>query len=373
MTRILVRLLLLASLAVSGCLNPNRISGPDHAEEDPPWVASQAVAAQGSLAVTQRVLLIGDAGLFLKDDPTLSALGRWAADAPQTTVLFLGDNIYNNGLVEEDRPRGEKILAQQLSATAGHKVFVPGNHDWALNPKKMNASAIQNQQAYVDGWQESRAEFLPKNGCMGPATRRLGEGPGRQVTLVLLDPTPWINERLREVCPDDTPESHIADLDHTLGVHADDWVIVASHYPLETGGPHGGLSYGLIAEPIVGMLRFWLGGLGDVYDEGYADWIAAVKPVLAKHLPAVYAAGHDHSLQVLEGGDVVGTQIVSGAGSRDRVTTVTHLESTLFAHAASGFVVLDFGKRGALDAAVLRVVEVNQEAPVFEMELPTPR
>ena len=118
------------------------------------------------------------------------------------------------------------------------------------------------------------------------------------------------------------------------------------------------------------MVRFWAGGAGDTYDESYAKWIAAVTKVMRKHPPEVYAAGHDHNLQILAGNGYAGVEVISGAGAKGRVSAVTHLPSTLFAHAAMGFVVVDFGRRGEADVAVLRVLEAAASEPVFEMDLP---
>ena len=133
-----------------------------------------------------------------------------------------------------------------------------------------------------------------------------------------------------------------------------------------TGGPHGGLSYGLLGDMIVTPIGWILGGLMNTYEPNYADWISRTEEVFRRHPPEVYAAGHDHNLQLLEGGDVVGIHVVSGAGARERVSTVTHLPETFFAHAAPGFVVVDIG----VDATVLRVVEEGSANPVFEMQLP---
>ena len=95
---------------------------------------------------------------FLENDPTLAKLGEWSGDAANSTVLFLGDNIYNEGLVDDDRERGEMILAQQLAATGAHKILIPGNHDWGLF--KMRESSIQNHQAFVAAWRDGEAARL---------------------------------------------------------------------------------------------------------------------------------------------------------------------------------------------------------------------
>jgi hypothetical protein len=112
------------------------------------------------------------------------------------------------------------------------------------------------------------------------------------------------------------------------------------------------------------------GGLGNTYEPAYADWIEKTAAVFRKNPPLIYAAGHDHNLQVLQAGDVAGLHVVSGAGAPERVSTVTNLSSSIFAHAAPGFVVLDFGQREGVETAVLRVVENGFDAPVFEMLVP---
>jgi len=364
-------ILVLLTVGAAGCTNPHRIIGPNYSAEGPPFKVTQREEATEPFALSQRLLLIGDAGLFLEDDPTLAKLGAWSRDAANSTVLFLGDNLYNEGLVDDDRERGERVLAQQLAATSARKILVPGNHDWGLF--EMRESSIENQQAFVAEWHDGSAEFIPRDGCMGPVVRRIGAGgSARAVTLVLLDPTPIILGNPGIGCGGKNDlDSHVAALDAILAEHEDDWLVVASHYPLETGGPHGGLSYGSwVVDGLLNIVRFWAGGAGDTYDEGYAKWITAVTRVMRKHPPEVYAAGHDHNLQVLAGNEYAGVEVVSGAGAKGRVSSVTPLPNTLFAHAAMGFVVIDFGLRGGADVAVLRVLEAQASSPVFEMVLP---
>lgn len=368
-------LVLLLGSGLVGCAH--RLSGPIHSADLPPWVAEAMTGGEafGEMAVDHRLVLIGDAGLFLEDDPTLAAVDRWATTADDATVVFLGDNIYNEGLTDEDRERGERILAQQLAATAARKIVVPGNHDWGLLPRNYNARAIENQQGFVDGWPGGSAEFVPKDGCMGPAVRVLRErGPETKgVVLVALDPTPWIQPRIREACPrPSSQEEHLAELGAALARHADDYVVVVSHYPMLTGGPHGGLTYGFVGDMIVTPLGWMMGGLLNTYEDGYADWIEQTRAVFERHRPIVYAAGHDHNLQLLDAGGAAGLFIVSGAGARDRVSTVTHLPETHFAHAAEGFVVVDFGTRDGEAAVVVRVVEpmVSSDVPVHEQAIP---
>lgn len=360
--------------ALLGCSDPI-LEGPNYPAEGPPYVASQYAEETDDIALAYRLLLIGDAGLFLENDPTLAALDKWARDAPSSSVLFLGDNIYDNGLKEEERDAAETILSQQLAATDVHKIFIPGNHDWGMVPSERNIQSIVNQQEYIDDWPSGNAVYVPRDGCMGPDKIVLSAGQGgvASIVLVLLDPTPFMSPRLREVCPRDVPDAeHFARLDEMLQSHADDYVIVASHYPMITGGPHGGLSYGFIGDILVSFYGWKMGTLGDTYEPDYAAWIARMRDVFLRNPPLIYAAGHDHSLQIIESRGEVGAHIVSGAGAPERISTVTHLPESIFAHAAAGFVVVDFGSRDGESVVVLRVIENGSERPVFEMDLARP-
>ena len=74
----------------------------------------------------------------------------------------------------------------------------------------------------------------------------------------------------------------------------------------------------------------------------------------------IYAAGHDHSLQVLRG-RITDYLLVSGAGSSEKISEVSDGYNTLFAHEKTGFMVVDFLEN---DAVLLRVVEPgNKEVP----------
>lgn len=356
--RVRIGLLLLCVLAVAGCAH--RLRGPNHGGDAPAWVAPGSTAPTGDFELAHRVVLIGDAGYYLEDDPTLVALGRWTEDTDRSSVVFLGDNIYDEGLTDEDRARGERILGHQLEATKARKYVIPGNHDWGFFSKRYNAKSINNQQRFVDGWPAGDADFVPKDGCMGPEARTLSvaEGERPAIVLIALDPTPWIHPRLRASCSrPETPEGHLDRLEDLLRAHRDDFVIVASHYPMRTGGPHGGLSYGFAADLIVTPLGWMMGGLGNTYESAYADWIEQTEAVLRRHPPAIYAAGHDHNLQILDAKGAAGIYVVSGAGAVERVSTVTHLPETRFAHAVPGFIAADFGSRDGRASVLLRVVE----------------
>ena len=82
--------------------------------------------------------------------------------------------------------------------------------------------------------------------------------------------------------------------------------------------------------------------------------------------PLVVASGHEHSLQVLDGGAAATLFLVSGLGSSEKATSVGSGDDTLFAHQHPGFMVLDILESRAL----LRVVEPGEGGVVFWHEVP---
>lgn len=81
---------------------------------------------------------------------------------------------------------------------------------------------------------------------------------------------------------------------------------------------------------------------------------AAIEDALTADQPLIYAAGHEHNLQVLRG--IGGAwHLVSGSGSYNHVGPVAWRDSTAFAIAASGYMRLDVLRDGRARLGVLTV------------------
>jgi len=80
----------------------------------------------------------------------------------------------------------------------------------------------------------------------------------------------------------------------------------------------------------------------------------ALAGVFTKHPPLVYAAGHEHNLQVLKGRETP-YLLVSGAGAFGHLTPAHDTPATLFARTASGFMRVDVDKNGEARLAVVVV------------------
>ena len=318
-----------------------------------------------------RVVLAGDAGMVGADDPTLKLLGRWADELPgKTQVLFLGDNIYPSGLQDTDRRRGETVLLRQIRATRAPKIFVPGNHDWGYTgTQQLAPGVLANQEKFLEAHAAEGAELQPKSGCPGPAVVELlppGKGLAGGLALALLDLHWWLLAGdVRPRCNDiEDTKAFLTNFRETLHAHRGRNLLVAAHHPIASGGPHGGQSRGFWVDLGV-TLAYPFYRTQDIFEPGYQQMVRLLDAEMKAAPPLAMIGGHDHSLQILEGGGAARLVIVSGSASR--VSSVTTLPESLFAHAHLGFVVMDFYQLegGTEETLLVRVIETGKEAPVF--------
>ena len=370
--RLLVSLTLFAALGASASCWWTPIEGPNFGSADDPYRREglPEIPSRKDEPV-YRVVLAGDAGNAGNDDPTLKLLGRWADEFPgRTQVLYLGDNIYPSGLQDTDRRRGEAILLRQIRATRAPKIFVPGNHDWGYTgTQQLAPGVLANQEKFLDSHGTEGAELQPKRGCPGPAIVELlppGKGLTGGLTLALLDLHWWLlAEEMRPRCNDiEDTKAFLTSFRQTLEAQRGRNLLVAAHHPIASGGPHGGQSRGFWVDLGV-TLAYPFYRTQDTFEPGYQQMVRLLKAEMQAAPPLAMIGGHDHSLQILEGGGAARVVIVSGSASR--VSSVTTLPESLFAHAHLGFVVMDFYtlEGGTEETLLVRVVETGQDAPVF--------
>jgi len=370
--RVLLVVQLLAAAVVSGAL-----------------VVVAAQSGSAFQAPTQvpnvRLLFIGDAGEAADD--TLDALRVIAqVGASHTVVVFLGDNAYPEGMTETRQGDAERRIDRQLVAVEGTEAlawFIPGNHDWDDGGPE-GLAALRAQAAFIG----DRARFVPAAGCPGPAVQDFPrEDPA--VRMIALDTQWWLHdwEVATVGCLAATREAVIEQLAEALDTELP--TIVAAHHPLATHGPHGGYfnwqDHLFPLTRAAGWLWVPLPGVGSAYplvrrlapsdqDLGGGDNVAmreafavALRTRVSRS-PVFYVAGHEHSLQILRS-EIVDYVLVTGAGSRSKVTPVGRGPDTVFAASAPGFMALDvFGE--TLRVSVLEPQEIGGPETVFTLEIP---
>jgi hypothetical protein len=90
--------------------------------------------------------------------------------------------------------------------------------------------------------------------------------------------------------------------------------------------------------------------------------------IFADDKPLVYAAGHDHDMQVLKGQNAH-TVLVTGTGIYGHVSPVDYRPNTRWAAAASGFMRLDILRDGKVRLGVITVNVLAETDEVFSMYL----
>jgi hypothetical protein len=341
----------------------------------PPSLVPSAPSAQ----VIGTLLLVGDAGVPALDDPVLAAVAAAVAEAPtRVTVVFLGDNIYPTGLPAEDAPRrdtAEARLRAQLEAARGAAsiVFVPGNHDWTRGADD-GWDAIRRQATFVAGLGVPNARVLPEQGCPGPT--EVAPSPLR---VTVLDTQWWLHDGPKprdpsSACDADSPGEVTAQLRRWLRADSTTPAVVLGHHPILTGGVHGGYftwkdhlfpltalkSWLWIPLPIIGSGYPLARSLGiskqDMSSGRYQEMRDSLAAAFRARPPLVYAAGHEHNLQILDGDSLgVHTLVVSGSGAFQHTSPIARLRETRYASAASGFVRLDALRDGRVRLAVIEV------------------
>jgi hypothetical protein len=324
--------------------------------------------------------LVGDAGEANEEREEVLAhlsaqLESVAGDGegPPVVVAFLGDNIYDAGLPR--RPSDEDVakLSGQVLALGNHPgvqgVFLPGNHDWANGASLGDGrAAIARQNDWVERVSPGRGvRFLPDDGCPGPATEDVGE----TVHLVFID-TEWLLRRPERRCG--TADEFFAQLTADLRANADKRVVIMSHHPQVSGGPHGGNVAPLEQGPFVYYLARRSGtSIQDIQSGAYASAVRGLQAAVAasETRPLAHAAGHDHTLQVIgmSGPGTPAYQLVSGAASKSERSR--RIEGTRFATDGYGYMRLDFDAGQVRLTVFARGVDSGPVRAVFSCRLST--
>ncbi|WP_192822079.1 metallophosphoesterase [Rufibacter sp. LB8] len=330
-----------------------------------------------STEIMYSVFLIGDAGAPLTDkpDPTLMLLkSQIEAAGEKSAVVYLGDNIYHNGLPEPgayDRKTAEDRMKAQLDILKGYKgekYMIPGNHDWGGGSGTPDGwDAVIREERFVEEYlADSNIVvgtdfFVPGNGCPGPFEVLIEE----DIVLIALNSHWWLHPYAKpygddNICGVANEVDMLVQLEDVIDKNKDKNIVVVAHHPLASNGIHGGyftltdhlfpltiIRKGWVLPlPIIGSIyplsRKYGGITQDIPHPTYQAYIKGLMAIFEKYDNIVYAAGHEHNLQYTKLGKV--NHIISGSGCKTQHVSASG--DALYAHKNKGFARVNYYKNG---------------------------
>lgn len=316
---------------------------------------------ENSDELMHQFFLIGDAGNA--DEPksieTLSLLKNRIEKADSaSTLLFLGDNIYPNGmpaeLDTEERKQSEIKLQNQIDLKGnfkGNLIFIPGNHDWYYGLK-----GLQEQEKFVKEKLGKKKSFLPRKSC-GIDHIEFNEN----LAMIVID-SQWFLENwdryqnINEECDIKSREDFLEEFEGYLNDFQDKTTIVAIHHPIISNGTHGG-QFSLrkqlfplesdIPLPVLGslinLIRKTSGASPqDIQNNIYRTLNNRITTLIEDRQNVIFISGHEHNLQYIEKDNI--KQIISGSGSKTE--SARAIDKNDFSYGGNGYAVLNIYTKG---------------------------
>lgn len=317
--------------------------------------------------IAQRIVLIGDAGQLTDGrHPVVDAVRKHITLDKKTTVLFLGDNLYRNGLpdsMSKSYYTDRAVLDSQLSvadSSDAKVIMIPGNHDWQ-NGSRGGYDAIVRQQLYVTFkyMNNEKVRYYPEDGCPGPVVRNLDN----DVVLILFDSQWWLHPydkpEIESDCQCKTKDELVTQIKDIAAKNSKKLIILACHHPFKSNGPHGGffrlkqhifpftdLRPNLyIPLPLIGsaypVARSVFGAPQDLKHPTYTNMIeqitAAVKTVAPN---VIFVAGHEHNLELIKEDGY--NYVISGGGCK--TNRASESRNSEFISPSTGFSVMEISR-----------------------------
>jgi hypothetical protein len=323
------------------------------------------VAEPAASDIESVVFMMGDAGEAHRDtDPVLRVMEldveKWSGSIPRDSsvvVLFLGDNVYPAGLHDRSDPLFEAdstALQSQIDIVNGPNarqkgvrgIFIAGNHDWGQTKGLDGLVRLKNQEEMLKRRREqgTPVALMPPAGTPGPQTIDVGT----RLRILLLDSAWWL------LTGQDTSKTLVShEMKRAIETAGKREVLIAEHHPFLSASSHGGLMPFWSGLGLRYMLNRSGAVLQDLSSLPYRSLTRAYQAAFEGHPPLLFAGGHDHNLQVIQGqgSDEPKWMVVSGAGSKQ--DDVGAIKGMKFRHAASGYMRMMVYKNGHVDLFVI--------------------
>jgi len=300
-------------------------------------------------AQTLNFLTLGDWGSpHQVQRDVATQMGLVGAQTDIQFVLALGDNFYENGVSSDTDPQWKTTYSQVYTAQSLNVPWyaILGNHDHHKGRGKGEIDFYKNHRdnrwIEPDYWYTQSFQF---NGTtvqivfidtviMAPDSSQdllnewVAEGRGHSS---LLDKFESTREKFMKMADD-----QLAWLTNTLSNSTADWLFVAGHYPVYSGGEHGDTQ----------------------------ELLQVLDPLLQQYNVDAYFNGHDHTLQHLQANSI--NYYVSGSGSKSGEYNA--IDQSVFGTTSEGFMLHQLS---ATDMAVSFIDSTGQ--PLYNFTQPRKR
>ena len=313
------------------------------------------------------LFLLGDAGYaYPGQSPVMAELTRevewWSEQLARDSavaVAYLGDVVYPDGVHERSDPsfpQDSTRLWSQIHVVTGpnalrHKtlgLFLAGNHDWGNMTGDRAQARLANLRAELDSaaaYTGAPLSLNPPFDDPGPVVRDIREN----VRVLFFDTHWWLQERSEEA-----KTAFFQRVQAAVEGAGDREVIILAHHPWASAGPHGVVASGTRSIGLLYLLSKSGTYVQDVNSPANGDLRNRLKATFraAGKVPLVFAAGHDHSLQVISGRDEEEPRhiLVSGAGSK--LSSIEDTTSLRHAAVQPGYMRLVFRRDDSVDLYV---------------------
>lgn len=308
--------------------------------------------------IVYSVFLTGNAANELNDGatPALSNFKKRIETASaNSTVLFLGDNIFPLNGFNQNKAKAEEKITSQLNLAErfkGKVFFIPGKSDWGNS-----TSSLLAQENFISKYKKKESSITPKNAC-GIEFISLSN----DVELVAID-SQWLLEdwnehpEINKGCSIKTREQFFDELDSYLLENQEKTILLAMHHPLLSNGIYGG-QYSLneqlfpfdskIPLPVAGsfytLFRKASGyKTDDLQHASYREMADRIKATVQKYNHVVVVSGHEKNLQYISKDGI--QQIISGSGAH--FTPARAVNPKDFSYGGYGYAVVDVYANGA--------------------------
>ena len=339
-------------------------------------------------SIDKTFYFIGDAGGAASGGTTdaLQALKTVVdtASGNNSYTIFLGDNIYDEGLPSKESKESEDAehkINTQIESVAnfdGKVFFIPGNHDW----RDSGLKGVKRQEKYIEEALNDKNAFQPENGC--PIKKvKISE----DIVMLLLD-TQWYladwdkHPTINDNCDIKTRHEFFLAIEGEFKKNNEKTIIVAMHHPMFTNGVHGG-RYAIEKHLFPSKSKIPLPGLAslvtqfrqqgvsvqDRANKRYSELMNRIETLSYDTKKVIFASGHEHSLQFIDHDGI--KQIVSGSGAKTSAKKLGN--DGLFSYGGQGFAVLDVFKDGSSEVRYFsaengqaKLIYKNEVHPAWE-------